>query len=562
MGIVSDHFERVKVSALQRESMATLARYITRKTMLAGRPYSYRNHEYQERILSDTSLEVNVQKPSQVGVSEATLRLALAMTRVIQPFTVIYTLPTAKFAGTFMNTRVAPVIRGSPDLAGILSSENDNSEVKQLGDSWIYMRGAASSNAPISIPADCLIHDERDFCDPVILTQYTSRLTHSSWKLIRNFSTPTLPDYGINKEFKSSRRFYNLCKCDKCGHSFSPDYYRDVKIPGFDGDLTEVTKRSLAILRWQEAVLLCPRCGRAPSLQIEHREWVCENPEEKLVAAGYQITPFDAPNIVTPSDLIKSSTSYEHAKDFVNFGLGLPVADKESAIYRDDITRIMLPGEASGNIYVMGVDVGNTYHFKIGAVTPDGGVRLVHVEKVRMGALKDRYFALKRRFRPACSIMDSAPHAETVLSLQALDPTLYAAVYMRSKSMSAFRLLDEDEDSESAKEFLRQINVNRNRAFDSYMGTVRDGGFTVDPRAFGGDDELKEEYISHHLSMKRARIYDSDSGELTYNWTKTDGKDHFHHAGVYLHLASRILGAVHTERPFNPFEAMKLRRKN
>ncbi len=30
-------------------------------------------------------------------------------------------------------------------------------------------------------------------------------------------------------------------------------------------------------MRYEEAVLLCPHCGKVPILQPEHREWVVEN---------------------------------------------------------------------------------------------------------------------------------------------------------------------------------------------------------------------------------------------------------------------------------------------
>ena len=264
----------------------------------------------------------------------------------------------------------------------------------------------------------------------------------------------------------------------------------------------------------------------------------------------------------TAADLIKASTQYEHRRDFDNFGLGLPAQDKESTFDRSDLLSMFTDGESGGTMHVMGIDVGHTYHLLVGSITPgEEEPRIVHAEKIKMGAFKDRYLALKRRFRPVCSVIDSGPHGETVLALQGLDPTLYASVYIRSKSMLTYRVLDDEGDEEVAREFLRQVNVNRNRAFDLYMSAARGGGYTVDPRAFGGDEELKEEFISHHLSMKRARIYDNDSGELSFNWTKTDGKDHFHHAGLYLTIAAKIRGVVQTSSPFNPFEMMRMRLK-
>ena len=110
----------------------------------------------------------------------------------------MYGLPEqteATFAATLAKTRVNPVIQDSPYLKDMLT-DTDNVEVKQLGTSYLYLKGAASSNAPISIPADALVHDELDFSDPLVISQYQSRLTHSPHKFKTKLSTPTIPGKG------------------------------------------------------------------------------------------------------------------------------------------------------------------------------------------------------------------------------------------------------------------------------------------------------------------------------------------------------------------------------
>lgn len=377
--VIEDHINRVRTSVLKRHTAASIAKWITENTTYAGQPYSYHDHEFQESILSDTSVDVVVVKCSQVGLSEVGVRMALALVNVLRPYTVAYTLPTAHFAGTFTKTRIDPVIEGSKAMRGNIHKTNDNTEVKQFGDSFLYVRGAASSNAPISIPVDHLIHDEVDFSDQEVLGQYVSRLTHSKWRRTTKISTPTLPGFGIHKAFQETRRHYNMCKCHHCGHWFMPDYYKHVKIPGYTGHLLEITKTTLAKVRYQEAALHCPSCGAVPSLQKEHREMVCENPSENLLGAGYQVTPFDAPNIIQIPYLIAASTKYDRIQDFVNFNLGLAAEDNEATLTRADFDNVFVQADApEGVVYVMGVDVGNTYHFAIGAVDAWGGIFTVH----------------------------------------------------------------------------------------------------------------------------------------------------------------------------------------
>lgn len=517
--------------------MANLSEWITTNTKLGGIPYSYQDHEYQEVILNDTSKEVNVRKCSQVGVSEASARMALAMCNVINPMTVIYTLPTAHFAATFMKTRVDTIIQYSDTIKTNLRASNDNSEVKQFNESFLYLKGSSSNNAPISIPADVLIHDELDFSDQEVIGQYPSRLTHSKWRLKRQFSTPTVPGYGIDKAFQNSRRFFNICKCCHCNHYFIPDYFEHVKIPDYKKSLREVNKFLLTQIRWQEAAVHCPKCDKIPDLGPKYREYICENGEESHVAAGYQVTPFDAPKIVTPSDLVVASTTYSRYQDFVNFGLGLAVEDSEATLVKDELERLFVYlDNPNPGTYVMGVDVGNTYHFVVGKVDPYGDILIVHTERVPMSKARTTYAELHRKYRVICTVIDSGPHAETVMALQATDPNLYASVYMRSKSLLTHTVVEKDSDKELGKEFVRQVNVNRSRALDAYMEFIRENHLQIVASA------EQEIIINHHTSMKRVRQFDHESGEMTYSWQKTDGEDHYHHAFLYCYLAAKIRG--------------------
>lgn len=536
--IFLEHLKRVRTAVLKRHTAASIAKWLTEETTYAMQPFTYKDHEYQEAIIGDTSIETNTQKCSQVGISEVSVRKALGLVNVLQPYTVIYTLPTLKFASKFVKTRVDSVIQGSKAMRRAIHSSNDNVELKQFGESYIYVNGAASSNAPISIPADHLIHDEVDFCDQDVLSQYMSRLTHSPWKRIDRFSTPTLPNFGINKFFNESRRHYLMVKCHHCNHWFVPSYYDHVRIPGFSEDLRTITKHTLSRVNWQEAALYCPSCQRVPSLQWEHREWVCENPSENYVGSGRQVSPFDAPNIIKCSDLVKASTNYARVQDFVNFNLGLPAEDKEASLSREDFATLFRQFEADGLVNVMGVDVGSTYHFWLDGVDVYGNLYNIHREQVPMGMARERYFQLRQQYRVVCSVIDSTPHAETVMALQAQDANLYASVYMKSKSMLTHAVVDKEEEKDKGQAFVRQVNVNRSRAFDAYMDIIRAGQLVL------RDGEDKETVITHHCSMKRVNTFDNESGELHRSWQKTDGNDHYHHASLYAWVASKIMGVA------------------
>ncbi len=534
------HLDRLRTGILNTFGVHNICQYISEKTRIKGRKFSFEDHEYQEAILNDESTEKVVKKPSQVGISELIVRLALAHVNVIQDYTIAYTLPTSNFASLFVKTRVDPVIDESPVIKDALNKSVDNTDVKGFGRSYIHFRGCAANNAAISIPVDHLIHDEVDFSDQEILSQYESRITHSPYKRKHKFSTPTVPGFGISEEFMNSRRHFNFVKCHHCNHFFFPDYYKHVRVPGYDNDLREIRKHHLHKILWQSSKLYCPKCGKEPSLLPEHRHMVVENSEANLVAAGFQITPFDAPKIITVPSLVKSSTNYERVQDFMNFGLGLEMEDKDSSFSKEELEALFMYVDQAASSYVIGADQGSTCHIMVAAVTPIG-LLYVHAEKVTIGKFKERLKKLELEWNASVTVSDSQPNTETIISLQADMENLYGAVYVRSKSVELFNTKEREETD--GKELLKQININRDKAFDAYMSEIRAGGIAYKAM------EEKDDIVQHHLDMKRIKIFD-DSNEPVYTWQKSKlGVDHYHHAALYAFIAARLKGTAKVGSP-------------
>ena len=537
--VFKNHLQRLKVGASQATAISEISRWISDNTMSAGKPYSYLNHEYQKKVLDSEAREVNTRKCSQIGLTEVSVRKALAMCGMIKNFTVIYTLPTAGFAATVSKTRVAPVIQDSQYLKGLLT-DTDNMEVKQFSNgSFLYLKGAASSNAPISIPCDLLVHDELDFSDPLVISQYQSRLTHSPYKMKFRLSTPTIPGKGIDYEFQRSKRYFNFVKCDHCGFHFIPDYYENVTIPGYTGDLRDITKRNLHLYDYNDAYVKCPSCGGKPDLGPDHREWVCENPDDKHVADGIQVSPFDAPRIITPGYLIEASTAYTNIAEFVNFNLGLPYFSQESVLAPDEIKGVIINNRYEGSTStVMGIDLGKICHICVAACSYDGAMQVVHLEAVPLQLLREKYKELRAKFRVRTSVIDSLPYTDTVLALQALDPyNLWASVYTNTRGTDLFTVKKKDEEPETGLQQMRVINVARDRTFDALMAFIRSGQFSK------VSCEQDDEFVAHCTDMRRVKDWNMRSQVIEFRWIKSEaGDDHYWFALSYAFLAKHIVG--------------------
>jgi hypothetical protein len=533
------HVARLR-SSLSAHSRDTICQFITENTFLRSAPFSFKDHEYQQFILEDKSAEKVIIKSAQMGISEMSARMALAMGNLIDGFSTIYTLPSALAAANFMKTRIDPVIDSSPYLSEAVSKEIDNTLIKKFGESYLYLKGAQVDSQAISVPADMLIGDEVDNSNQDVLTLFESRLIHSPYAYKVYLSTPSVPGYGIDARYKQSRRHVHMCKCVHCNHWFEPDYFRDVKIPKFKGEIGDIVKATFSdpVFLWQQAYVACPGCGKPADLSEPNRTWVCENPNDAYVAAGFRVSPFSCPNIIKASALVKASVDYARVQDFHNQRLGMPLEDKESTLTAEELRNCLVSdfGATGAFSYVMGLDMGNVCHCTILACLPDNQYVVVHRERIPLFQVFERRQELSRQWRIRICVVDHGPYTETVYRMQQYDRSVFAGVYVRTKGIDLYRIKDQEEDKEKGKQELRQANIARDKVFDLIMLMLRAGQFKV---VAGSEDDL---WIQQMTSQKRVREFVND--ELVFVWAKTDGNDHYHHSMLYAYIASQILGVA------------------
>lgn len=531
-------FERLKSSVGSKYSVDNVPKWIEKNTFIRAKPFSFKGHGYQVKILSSKKPVQVVKKCSQLGISELKVRRALALTYMIPNFSAILTLPTASFAAMFCRTRIDPVIKESEALREALDTANDNNELKGIGTSLLYIRGTFNQNAAISVPADMLLHDEIDFSDQEALSSFQSRLTHSPYKWKMLTSTPTVPKFGVSEKFEASNRHFNWCKCQSCGHWSIPNYLTDVIVPGFYGDILTLDKFKLPKTRWQEAYLGCPKCKKHLNLSSEFRNWVVENQDEQHEADGFQLSPFDAPSFINVQFLMSARTEYARVVDFINFNLGQTSEDELSGLSETDLElmeSVHVPGTYAR---VLGVDMGMTCHVTVGGI--DGSERLQIEELITIDYREfDKKFAeIVARTNPLAIVMDGQPYLETVYRSQKRYLNLYGAFYVNSNSLKAFSLLDEEEEKAEARLDERQINVNRSAAFDFLMEDIRGGRVGFNPL-----QAERETFLAHITDMKRVRAEPVKNRPDTerFLWQKSKlGNDHYHHATLYCWIASKL----------------------
>lgn len=528
----SKHLEYLKDQLSKRYTIHTLGNWIQENTYIGGKNFTFKGHEYQLDIISDPAKTVLVNKAAQTGLSEIFARWALAVSCTQRNFTTIWTFPSATDASNFTKARLSPVIASSPEIQRMISTTVDSTELKQFGlDTFLYIRGTISETAGLSVPADILIHDELDRSDVANVSAYVSRLQHKPTKVRRLFSTPTVAGYGIDLECRTAKRKRQMWKCSHCNEHFLPDYERNIVIPGFDGNKREINRYNIKGIRWSEAKLLCPNCGKEPDTSVKYREWVTENPHEDYETVAYYVSPFCAPTIITPPYLVKVSTDFNKWSEFSNQALGLVADDDQEMLVVSDIQGAKIDGDFQGSdLHVLGVDMGLTCHFVVGKAAGDGFIA-VHREKCAYTQFEVVRARLCREWRVVVSIHDMFPYTDLITRVVDFDPNAYGAIYVNRLSSETHTIKDQEANATEGKLNVRAVHINREIALDALMYAIKQKRVLIN----NVDDEL----IMHMLDMKRVPKFDKHGG-IYYKWEKTNGVDHWHHAMLYCYIATKV----------------------
>lgn len=542
---VADHFSRVKSASLESYRLNNLSEYIEKNVVLDGKPYSFKNYEFQRPILNDTSPISMVVKLAQIGLSTLSYAHALSCCAINKHWGYAYIFPKQGDATKACATRINPMIAESPNIARLVNFNVDSTELKQIGSSFLYFRGTMSDTAALSISLDFITVDEYDRCDQLVAAQYVSRLQGKGTKMRRLFSTPTFDNFGIMKEAKTAKRYRHVASCARCNHKWLPSYHLDVKIPGYDRPLNEINKQNIKDVRWQEAAWVCPKCGRNPNFDASRLEWVLENSGENYEANCWFISPATAHKVLAPSYLVNVSTQYGTYAEFTNQGLGEPVTESNDNILESDVTKAFVQADLSdGSLTVLGADMGLLCYVTIARRASDGTLLILHRENVPLAIFETRRRELCAQFKVVVSVHDVQPYVDVIQRITDYDPNAYGAVFTTSKHSEMYTVVQKEADKEEGKLNVRRVNVNRTAALDRVMSDLKEARIVIKKQ----EENFDSAYVAMLTNMKRTQIYDK-SGDLLFTWQKTDGVDHAHFSLLYAYLAAELRATASTWTP-------------
>jgi hypothetical protein len=536
---------RIKSGLYRVRDLSGLSRWIAENTSHPKHltdNWSYDGHEFQEDILNDAAPIVDVKKCAQIGLSEVSARMALAMCAIFTGFVVIYSLPTSSFARKFAKQRFDPIVDNSKVLRMAIDKDTDSSELKQIGSSFLYIAGSFGQSSAISVPADCVINDEVDFSNQVALSTFSSRLEHDrDKKYLRRFSTPTVDGYGISKAYSTSSQARYAVFHDKCNRWVIPNILEDIIVPGHDADLLKLEKEDLPRIDMSKLWLRCSHCGQAITAENladpKKRQWVHAFPDVRKDHSGYQVHPFDAPKVNSLRNIIQAIDTYKRKADWANFKLGVTFEDAENSVLMSVFERNsqlpwIAPRELAATGTVIGVDLGKTSWLIVGKRVSPTKMHVIHYERIRASgddALVQTILNRCQQYRARMVVIDAMPDFSTALRVTSKRPvnTAFGCYYVK-RDKQAMTNVHVDEANGTVKAFR--------------SGTLSDMVKNINNSAIEFAKNSEWETLKAHLSHIKKITEDPDEAENEpeERWEST-GEDHFAHALNYMMIADSLV---------------------
>jgi len=500
-------------------------------------------HTFQVQYMRDFAPEIYVIKSSQQGITTTTVDKTLYLMHLDSPrdferfgahgmhgLTIIYTFPTATDVREFSKTRFKKMLASSHYLRTEMKNKDDADavEVRQLGHSTIFFRGSFTERQAISVPADLIVNDELDFSDQVVVDALNSRLTASQLQWRWKFSTPTIPNYGIDALYKQSNQYRWLVECPRCG--------RDQQIK-FPQNVRRKKVRGVRITYFG-----CTYCGR--ELPREDGRWVSRYPLRR--AHGYFMPPTIAPWI-QPLTIVKMRSNYRNDKQFFNYGMGEAYSTGVDLLTRDLLLKRIIFGEPYNpemdRMTYMGVDQGDVLHYE---VSRGVGGRRELIETGTRTTFED-IGVLMNKYNIKMCVMDMMPNKKPAEK--------FAKDFFGRVKLATYKQeFDDDGDVRDSKTVTHGINVDRTNALDSSTASWIEGEswYHLDKYEFSripqtvDDPKDKNSWTSQMGNMTRDEIENKKTGKSRAEWVKT-GPEHFRHADSYNYIAWKIHQSVRSE---------------
>lgn len=489
-------------------------------TIDGGARLDFQRYPYLPEIIDGHARRTTILKGAQMGLSIACILRALEEARQGDLRGILYGFPSDREVQDFSKARFGPMMAQNPGVWGNLG-DTDSAGLKQIGSTFVYFRGIGQKGGAStkslsqikSIPIDRLYLDERDEMDDSRVDAAEHRLDGSLCPEQTSLSTPTLPEYGVDLDYKSSDQRQWLWQCPLCdGWTCLEEGYPDC----------------IAEPRNAAPHYLCAKC-RKP-LQKTFGEWVAKRPDV-TDHRGYWISQLCSPT-KTAADIITAADEAikrGRMREFYNQTLALAYAEVEDQITEQQLTDLLReetrPLRHEGPA-AMGVDPGKPHWYEV-------RVRVTDTDSHQIARGRaDTYEELSqiaRRYNVQSGVMDQGYDPSAVAKFCKDHPGWYGCLYVGQKKS------DPDWDHRE-----KMVKVGRTRLLDDAHHEILSRRISF----YARDEFWHDEFVPQMTNLKRATVENEKTGQRDAVWVVTGGRknDHLRHANAYAHLAMQRVG--------------------
>lgn len=492
--------------------------------LLDGRPFSLKDHEYQRGMLTETGPRQVFLKGAQVGATSVImLKTLFGLVSRFYKQGALYLFPSRDDVQDFSRGRFNPLLRDNPHLERHIE-DTDTQTIKRIGKAVLYMRGARAtakiqglkrtSSRLKSIPVDRTCFDECDEMDPAMIDLALERMSHSELKEEIYLSTPSIPNFGVDKLFQKSDQRHWFVKCRKCGK----DTCLELEFPGCLEELSD-----------GRVIRLCQRC-RDREIHPKDGRWIPLYPDKAKDMIGWRISQLNS-FFVDPAKILRLFMDPPNGNlaEIYNSKLAQAHIAAENRLAVSQVLELCNPNEPmkteDKSPCYLGCDVGTLLHVVIGKPHLDKGGEIVFI-----GTLKD--FSdlddLMRKYNVKKGVLDALP--ETRLAREFADQhrgKVYLCYYQEHQK-GGFSWNERD----------LTVKANRTEALDASHAELAQGKVIL-PK----ESETIHEFARHCSNVARVLQTDPESGSSRYVYIQT-GPDHYRHAQSYESMARQTGSSI------------------
>lgn len=518
-------------SGLKRTSVQTVSKWAETYRIM-GKPipgkWTFKYHPWL-RAMHDTESPLNVgMKSAQMGYSETALNTVFKRIDV-DGESCLYILPAKNPDATdFSSSRFDPALEASQHIHNMFSDVK-NVGHKRAGNANLYIRGSNSRAGLKSVPAGILIFDELDEMNQENIPLARERASGQFSKLEWDISTPTVPEFGIDKAYRESTQERYFFKCPCCSKM------TELVFP----ECIVITSDKIHDPLIENTHLICKECKNTLNHQDKHiflqqGEWV--KSVNDRVARGFYINQLYS-STVSPVEIAKKWLEAQNDKtseqEFYNSKMGMAHLVEGARLDDDDIRNCT--GEykkftsKSSGLITCGIDVGKWLHVEVDEWEVDN-----RYSDVNMGSRPRVIFETKvlnfgeideiiKRFNVVFTVVDAQPERRAAFELaMRFWGRVKLCFYGRGITGKQINYNDENND--------QVVMVDRTSWLDVSLGRFHQG-----KKGIILPMDLSEEYKQQIKAP--VRKYEKDNmGNPVGKYIEV-GADHFAHARNYAEIA-------------------------